>query len=306
MLSLSGNLAKVITFAPQTWGEVDRFSHFYSTTYRFDHRIQAALRGIAGHFHKSNLLFDLANSIRPDLKKDREELRIKGTTSNKNGARLAAIVETIYCELYSTVDCTRETVAEIYKTFQGVTSKSTRRFFQNAADGTLDPKLPLIVREAFHGAQWFPELRKIRDAVTHSNVGSCHLDESTDMVRYMNTAVMVGPGCLVIEDVFQHIQRLLQGINIFTGNVFHELNKTLKDEEVLQVCGFFNGRVYTRFVRPSRAVNFNSGRCDALKWFDKDNNPRCPFAPECGAYKSSIDVKPDAPTRASESRKDQS
>jgi hypothetical protein len=36
-------------FAPELWGEVDKFRHFYATTYRFDER---AARGVDSHFIK--------------------------------------------------------------------------------------------------------------------------------------------------------------------------------------------------------------------------------------------------------------
>lgn len=285
VLSLLGTKALVVSFFPQKWGEIDRFSRFCSTTYKFDERVEHILRGIGGHFHKARLLEDLAESLAPSLKKDRDELNAKGHTGNENGARLAAVVETIYCELYSSVDCTRQIVAEIYKGFQGVTSKSTRRFFQNAADGILDQKLPFLIREAFEKANWYTGLRKLRDAVIHSDVGSCNLDEGSGKISYFNAAIRDGDKCLGIEDVFERIRSVQQNVNEFGGKIFHVLNQTLIDDETFQVCGFFGGRVYSRFVRPSEAVDFNAGRCDALRWFEKEGNPRCPFSDECGAYK---------------------
>ena len=292
VLSLSGKQACVVTFSPPNWGEVDRFSHFGSTTYRFDERTRNALQGIAGHFHKALILEELAESIAPSLKQDREELNAKGHTGNKNGARLSAVIETVCSELYSSVDCTRQVVAEIYKGFQGVTSKSTRRFFQNAADGTLDPKLPPLIKEAFEDADWYVELRKLRDAVTHSDVGSCRLDEGSGKISYFNAALKDGDKYLRMEDIFEKIRSFQNGVNKFEGKVFRGLNKTLKNDETFQVCGFFGGRVYSRFVRPSEAVDFHSGRCDALNWFEKDNNPRCPFADQCGAYNRAKEILP--------------
>lgn len=284
VLSLSGKQAIVVSFYPRKWGEIDRFSHFCSTTHKFDERIGNILKGVGGHFHKAVMLEELALSIAPDLKKDREELNANGFTGNKNGARLAAVIETIFCEFYSCVDCTRQVVAEIYSKFQDVTSKSTRRFFQNAADGKLDPELPQLIREAFEKANWYHDLRKVRDAVIHSDVGSCHLEELSGKIRYFNGAVRDGDKYLSIEDVFQKIHSIKQEVNSFCGKIFRILNSNLKDDETFQVCGFFGGRVYSRFVRPSEAIDFNSGRCDALNWFEKDGNPRCPFADECGAY----------------------
>jgi len=101
----------------------------------------------------------------------------------------------------------------------------------------------------------------------------------------MNSAVKEdGNKCLIIEDAFERIETFKREVNSFEGMIFGVLNQTLKDEEVFQVCGFFGGRAYSRFVRLSDAVDFDSGRCDALRWFEKEGNPRCPFADNCGAY----------------------
>ncbi len=292
VLSLSGKQALVVSFYPPSWGEVDRFSHFYSTTYRFDERLTGILRGIPGHFHKAIILEELAQSIAPDLRKDREELSAKGYSGNKNGARLAAVIETIFCELYSSVDCARQIVGEVYHGCQGVPD-STRKFFQNAAAGKMDQKIPEPVRNAFAKADWYHMLRKLRDAVTHSDVGSCYLDEGSGKTRYMNTATKDdGDKCLIVEDVFGRIETFKKEVNSFEGQIFRVLNQTIKNEEVFQVCGFFSGRVYSRFVRPLDAVDFNSGRCDALGWFEKEGNPRCPYADNCGAYKRAKEIQP--------------
>ncbi len=291
VLSLSGKQGLGVSFYPPKWGEVDRFSHFYSTTYKLGERLAGILRGVAGHFHKAIILEELARSIAPDLRKDREELSAKGYSGNKNGARLATVIETIFSELYSSVDCARQIVGGIYHGYQGIPD-STRKCFQNAAEGKLDPKLPEPIRDAFAKASWFHKLRKLRDAVTHSDVGSCYLDESSGKTRYINSAIKEDDNkCLIIEDVFERIESFKKDVNSFEGKVFRVLNQTLKDDETFQICGFFNGRVYSRFVRPSEAIDFNSGRCDALSWFEKEGNPRCPCTDNCGAYKKANEVQ---------------
>ncbi len=292
VLSLSEKQALVVAFYPKNWGEVDRFTHFHSTTYNFDERLTGILRGIAGHFHKAIILEELAHSIAPDLKEDTEELSSKGYSGNKNGARLAAVIETIFCELYSSVDCARQIVGKVYHGYQGVPD-STRRFFQNAAADKLDKKIPEEIRNAFAKADWYHLLRRLRDAVTHSDVGSCCLDEGSEKTRYINTAIRdVADKCLVVEDVLARIETFKKEVNSFEGRVFRALNQTIKNDEVFQICGFFNGRVYSRFVRPMDALNFNSGRCHALSWFEKDGNPRCPFADNCEAFKRAKAIQP--------------
>ena len=89
---------------------------------------------------------------------------------------------------------------------------------------------------------------------------------------------------LVSEDVFSYVDVLETQINRFLGRVFRCLNDTLSDDEVRQICGVFGGRLYTRYVRPGEAVDFDSGRCDAFRWFEKPDNPTCPLKDDCGAY----------------------
>jgi hypothetical protein len=87
----------------------------------------------------------------------------------------------------------------------------------------------------------------------------------------------------VIKDIFEYMETMKTQINLFTGKVFYCLNKTLIDKEVWQMCGIFNGFVYSRFVKPSEAIDFlDGGRCNP--WFDNSSIVRCPFADECAAY----------------------
>jgi hypothetical protein len=227
------------------------------------------------------------------LAKDREELISRGYSDNSNGAHLAAILETVFCELYSSVDCARQVVRAIYveKKFRGLPD-STRKFFQYADEGQLDPRLPEPIRTAFCKAEWYHKLRIVRDAVTHADVGSCHLVEKAGVPLYMNDSIPADQGkCFMIKDVFGQIAIFKTAVNGFLVQIFHCLNETLVQTEVFQICGFFDGRMYTRFVLPAEAVDFHSGRCQALEWFDKEGNPRCPFADNCGAYKRAKEIQ---------------
>jgi hypothetical protein len=78
---------------------------------------------------------------------------------------------------------------------------------------------------------------------------------------------------------------LSNAVNVFLGEIFRFLNSELVDDEVWQLCGIFSGRIYSRFVSPKDANDFNSGKCDAYKWFEKEDNPTCPFVDSCEAYK---------------------
>jgi hypothetical protein len=79
----------------------------------------------------------------------------------------------------------------------------------------------------------------MRDALTHSDIGSCHLDDKSGKVFYMHGGLGTNTKAFVIEDIFSHIDNLMAGINQFMGKVFHCLNGTLEDREVWQMCGIF-------------------------------------------------------------------
>lgn len=223
------------------------------------------------------------------MNEDNDELEKNGYTDSVRGKELSALVEAIILEFYSSIDCTRHIVTTIYKNHRGV-KQSTRKFFQAAFDGTVVETIPLDIREAFKAAEWYPELRRIRDALTHSDIGSCHLDKQSQTVSYMHAALGDNKRAFVIKDIFEYMDTLEAQINLFTGKVFYCLNGTLLDKEVWQMCGIFNGFVYSRFVKPSEAVDFNSGSCNP--WFDNSSIVRCPFADKCAAYKNKKDRSP--------------
>lgn len=275
---------RVRMFAPDRWGSLERFQHFHSETYAFDKRTQKALPGTANHLHKAWLLQQVARDRAPLLQEDREQVETSGHTRARRGRELSAVVEAALLDLYSSVDCTRQVITSIYAKHRGV-KQSTRKFFAACSKGEVAETVPEPIRTAFGSADWYPEVLRLRDALTHSDVGICHLDRATGKATYLHPGLSDGNKALVIDDVLLYLDQLTTKINRFLGAVFSHLNKTLNDKEVWQVCGIFGGRIYSRLVRPSEAVDFNSGRCDAFKWFDKPGNPRCPFAETCDAYR---------------------
>ena len=135
-------------------------------------------------------------------------------------------------------------------------------------------------------ATWYDAFRKIRDELTHLNTGSCHKDKDTGKIRYMHSGFTTSGKSLKIEDIFEKIEQTFSEVNQFVGRVFAYLLTQLKDEPVLQLCGCFDGRMYTRYVSPHDAIDFHGGVCDARKWFDLEGNPSCIFVSQCGAYKN--------------------
>lgn len=275
----------VVLFDPTKWGTQQRFQQFYSTTYSFNRNTQYAIKGSANHFYKALLIIKVAKEISPRLSEDLAELEEKGYTDSIRCKELSALVESIILEFYSSIDCTRHIVTSIYKKHQGV-RESTRKFFQATFDDLVAETVPSEIRDAFKTAQWYPELRRIRDALTHSDIGSCHLDKTSQTISYMHSGLGDNKRAFIIKDILKYLDELKVQINQFTGKVFNCLNATLLDKELWQMCGIFNGFVYSRFVRPSEALDFNSGRCNA--WFDNSSIAQCHFADKCGAYKRKI------------------
>lgn len=283
----------VIKFAPEYWGELDRFVYFYAETYNFKTATQKAVSGALNHCRKAVTLKNLAIKLVPNLELDKKELEANGYTPAINSSELSAVIEGIILELYSAIDCTRKIIQEIYGKYSGVPD-STRKLFQNAFDDKIDDRVPEILRKALKDAHWYTGFRKIRDELTHSDVGSCHMDSQTGKVSYMHTGFKIDGRALVIEDIFKKIDETFVDANQLLGKIYQYLNSTLSDNEVWQMCGVFGGRIYSRYVIPKKVVDFHSGRCDAYKWFEKEENPTCPFIENCGAYKNRNTNQADA------------
>jgi hypothetical protein len=214
---------------------------------------------------------------------DRAELDENGYTASKRSYEFAAVVEALLLSLYSAVDCTRKVLRAAYPKAQGFPD-STRKLFANAKNGKLDENVPLAIREALADADWFTEFRLLRDALTHSDSGSCHLDDETGKIFYFNEVFRGFREPSYIEDFMAYIDQRIGEVNTFMIRIFSELNRTLNDKEVWVICGFFYGRCFSRYVSPSEATHFGAGRCDAYTWFEADENPTCPFVDRCDAY----------------------
>jgi hypothetical protein len=287
----------IIAFWPPKWGQVERFQKLYSSTYQFDRRATIALSGVSQHFTKAKHLKDVAHMLLPSLELDNDELKKKGHTSAINGRRLTAVIESTVTALYSSIDCARKVLKAAFPKYNGLPD-STRSTFHNAWKGKLDARIPEKIRTAFEQATWFDEFRALRDALTHWDTGFCHLSRDTRLLVYIHDSLRGFWKNGVIEDIMEYVDNLLDRVNKFLGQIFAQLNSGLADKEVWQICGVFNGRIYSRFVKPPEAIDFSSGRCDALTWFEKDGNPRCPFADKCEPYRRAKQLNPSDEDRS--------
>ena len=272
-------------YAPEQWGTLQKFQKFYSSTHSLSDTGRRSVSGAINHFHKAITLRDLAIKLVPNLEEDEKELNEHGYSRAINSKEISAVIEGVILELYSSLDCTRKVVSEIFKNYQGIPD-STRKYFQNIEKGKIDSNFPEQLIIAVKEATWYNGFRMIRDELTHHDTGSCHKDRDTGKIRYMHTGINIKGKSLIIDDIFEKLDQTFSEVNQFVGRVFAHLYSELNDEPVTQICGIFDGRAYTRLVSPSQAIDFHGGVCESYKWFDLDEHPTCIFANECGAYKN--------------------
>jgi hypothetical protein len=269
-------------FAPERWGEVDRFQRLYTGTYNLEPRTQRALTGVSAHFGKAIRLSRLAERLRPNLQEDRDQLEEHGFTPAENAAQLATVIEAAILELYSCIDCLVKVLRGVYGPGTRGFKDSTRGFFQGVEklSGSFPIELKLVVAEA----HWYARLQRLRDDLTHLDTGHVRLDDATMVVRYVHYGMKEAGGPLEIEDIFGWFTDTSSQVNAFLGRVFHHLNTTLSEVPVFQMCGMVDGRALHRFVVPRGPITFDSGSCGAWAWFELPENPTCPFKDACGAY----------------------
>lgn len=272
----------LLMFSPQNWGQLDRFAKLYAGSYAFSERDRRALSGVSAHFEKAHIFKSLAVELRSKLEVDRKELNNKGFTPATHAKKLAAVVEAFVVELYSAVDCTA-------KVLRAAFGSSTRSF--KASTSYLFTKtekiqgLPQPIIDEIAAADWYLPLRYLRDELTHLDVGHCSLDESTGLVRYAHFGMMKDQKPLIYDDIFFTMEGNFDAVNRFLGQVFKCLLATLGETPVQLMCGMTDGRVLMRSIVPTEPLTFDSGVCLSHQWFELPENPDCPFAANCGAYK---------------------
>ena len=286
-----------VSFSPENWGTLERFTRFYQGTHNLDHQARKRIAGIEGHFRKAQRILALLTELAPRISEDERHLAEHGFSPALRAYELAALVEKTFLELYATLDCYRHVFRAIFSRHRGI-KDSTRKLFQAAFDNRLPATLPTEVVDPLKATQpWFPELLRLRDELIHATTGFLTRDKDTGSLTYLHPGLQEGNCCLVIEDVVSKIKQFSDDINHFLGTSFAYLCSTLKDAPTRQVCGVFNARIYERIVRPSEAIDFHGGICKSLEWFERDDNPPCPLREMCGAYKrAKNEASPAGPT----------
>jgi hypothetical protein len=273
-------------FAPNHWPAIRRFQKFLGAPFAVTRELKKGVQTAGDHLEKFDLLVGLVNRLRPHLNEDLGELDRDGYTLNLRHKEFAALSEILFCELYSCLDGVRRTLYAVYKDVKGVQNQSTEKLFARAHSKGYGPKCPEEIRSALASAYatWFPELKRIRDAVTHGYIGDCRTDLNTGVIEYWRLPLEEGESPFLIEDVVEKVNDLSRSVLELTEEVFDYLYSRLESVERRVVCGTYMGRVYERIVAPEQNLSFDSGRCASRKWFETMPGLECPVRSKCGAF----------------------
>ncbi|VVE51396.1 hypothetical protein PCE31106_04686 [Pandoraea cepalis] len=283
----------VRVFTPELWGQVDKFKQFYASTHNFKPDAKKAVAGVDNHFQKAVTLRRVASKLASNLRLDNDELAQKGYTAALNSQEFSAVVEEVFTELYSSIDCARKVIVAIYGNCRHVPD-STHKLFVRAAKGEIGSDFPKELLMCLQSATWFPELLLIRDELTHATIGACHQDADSDKITYIHHGIRQNKRSLVIDDVFAKADEFFDAINRFLGQVFFFLNAGLTSTPVDVVCAFAFDRVYARKLKIAETIDLNSGTCTSFQWFDSQPERRCLLADECGAYRHAKESGPSS------------
>lgn len=276
----------LIMFSPQEWTPARRFSFFLGPPFPISRALVQAASAAENRQQKHSILAGLANQLRLGLTEDYQELESAGFTSAARSKRFSAVVETMFLELYSSLDAVRSALFEIYRRVRGVQNKSTSRFFQRAHEHGYGPEFPEPVRQVLSAAYstWYQELRRIRVELSHGDVGSCHIDPASGKVIYTHDGLGTAKRSLVIDDLEAKINELSNCVFALVDEVFLFLCSQLVPVEVRIPCGVFRGRLYERTVSYGDDLDFHSGACFSRRWFENEPEHLCPIRTRCGAY----------------------
>ena len=154
----------------------------------------------------------------------------------------------------------------------------------SAMQGKLTGSFPIELKTIIQDTDWYRELLFLRDELTHLATGTVSLSENTNSLQYFHSGIRKSNEPYILEDIFKWLDMMISKVNGFLGQVFGHLNNGLKDEPVFVMCGMVKGRALHRYVSPGQQLTFDSGNCGAWIWFEKPENPSCPFKSRCGAY----------------------
>jgi hypothetical protein len=278
-------------FAPEQWTPVTLFRHFMGPPFEISRELTRGVNAAENHLRKYSTLAGLANRLRSCLLEDEAELEAKGYSSAIRSREYAALIETLFCELYASLDGVRQTLFSAYRKVRGVQNSSTERLFTRAKSRGYGSDFPVDICDLLTAAydSWFPRLRSIRTEVTHGDIGMCHLNEDSGRIRYIHNGLEPKAGGFAIDDLDAELNSQAQSVAILIDKIFASLCSKLIPVERQTVCGFYKGRCYERFVAFNPSVSFNDGRCISLKWFQAEPGYECPMQSNCGAFRNALE-----------------
>jgi hypothetical protein len=279
-----------LMFTPEQWSSITKFRRMMGPPFEINRELQKGVSSAENHLAKFTVLAGLANRLGERLAEDQAELDQKGHSPAIRSKEFAALIESLFCELYAVLDGVRRTLYAAYRNVAGVQNASNEKLFKRASENGYGSEFPESIRTALAAAyvSWFPKLRLIRTEVTHGDIGSCHLDEKSETVRYMHSGLGSRTKALVIEDVIAELNQHWMSVSELVENIFSSLCSKLEPIERTTFCGVYKGRFYQRDVAPSAVMTFNSGRCKSIAWFEKEPGHECPLRQHCGAYQRAI------------------
>lgn len=279
-------MQNITFFDPKHWNELDRFYKFHTTTYKLSPIFHRAISGARNHLVRANSLRRLADKYRTSLAIDSNKNNTGRSIDNTKNHELTTIVESFFLSLYSAVDCTcKGVIFNIYNNKVDGISKSTRQLFTRASDNKIGTGVPQVIMSSLREASWYSDFMKLRDEITHLDVGYCFYNNETKQIAYCHQGLKSNNTGLLIDDIYERMNKLFDNVYKFLMQIYGELNKGLENKEIKHLCGFFNNHIYQRNIRLSETDDFNSGHCASFHWFEKNINLSCPFVSTCGAYK---------------------
>ena len=199
-----------LLFAPEHWLKVRLFRQFIGPPFPDHKELYKGATSVENHLLKYAHIGRLTNSLMGSLLEDKQQLKETGYSPGLRHHEFAALIETLFCEMYSTLDGLRRAIFGAYSNVRSVQKESTEKLFARAFKHSYGPEFPEIIRSALASAYetWFPELRLIRSEVTHGEVGHCNLVETSGSVTYFHQAIRTGEQGLVIENVGKKLDAL--------------------------------------------------------------------------------------------------
>jgi hypothetical protein len=286
-MSSVGHDQFLLMFAPEHWSPLELFIRFNGLPYPRTNAFYYSVRACDSHIRKFKILANLANRIYPSIDEDLAELEKNGYTNCARSNEYSAVVETLACELYASLDCLRTVLFHIYRQVKGIQDSSTQKLFNRAKNSEYGPEFPEQIRTllAHSTDDWFPKLCDLRTELTHGGTGSCHKDKISGTVHYMHEGLGDGPRAYVQEDIAAEINKYATGVTDLIYSIFSYFYTQLENNKSELVCGIYKGRFYQRLSTPEAVPTRNMGTCLSAEWFHKEPDYACPRLDTCKAYK---------------------